>query len=232
MKRLQNTTLELSKKVSKLEQLKSINQALDFRAIQNKVQSLDQKSILLTNNQNARNQDCLALYNVTQVIDNLFKKHIQSFETSRNETLLNIESKQNASSPEIRNEITTVEVAVTSCVFSDQTFSDYIIKFSIVNFHVGINNLHTFKSSGKFVCEIPGLYFISVHIRTSNQNYYFHVRKNNMLVPSSKSDSGDTASTNQISAVVGFQLNDALYVYANNVRIEVSYSCLSIMKVK
>lgn len=125
-----------------------------------------------------------------------------------------------------------LSVAVTASVFSDQTFSYYIVRFSIVNFHVGINNLDTFKSSGKFVCDIPGLYFISAHIRTSNENFYFDVRKNDMLVASPKSGAGDTASTHPISDVVGLQFNDTLYVYANDIRIEGSYSCLLIMKVK
>lgn len=53
-----------------------------------------------------------------------------------------------------------------------------------------------------------------------------------MLAVSSKSGSGDTTSTNPISAVVGLQLNDTLYVYVNNIRIEGPYSCLSTMKVK
>lgn len=109
--RLQNTTIEMSKKISDLEQLKSINQALDFRAIQTKVHSLEQETSLLTSNQNARNQDFLALYNVTQVTDNLLKKQ-------RNETLVkifNIESKQNASSFAMQNalsNITTLESKV------------------------------------------------------------------------------------------------------------------------
>lgn len=119
MTRLQNTTVELSKQVSELKQLNSINLAIDFRAIQYKVKSLEQKSDLLTNNQNARNQDFLALYNVTQVTDNLFTKHLQNFETIRNETLVNIfniQSKQNASDVEMRtafSKITTLEGKVT-----------------------------------------------------------------------------------------------------------------------
>lgn len=71
--RLQNTIAETSKNVSELQELKITNQVLDFRAIQKQVQSLEQKSNLLTNNQNARNQDFLALYNVTKVTDNMFK---------------------------------------------------------------------------------------------------------------------------------------------------------------
>lgn len=80
---------------------------------------MEQKSNLLTNNQNARDQDFLALYNVTQVTDNLFTKHLQNFETIRNETLVNIfniQSKQNACNVEIRNafsKITTLEGKVS-----------------------------------------------------------------------------------------------------------------------
>ncbi|CAC5395854.1 C1QL [Mytilus coruscus] len=95
MKRLQNTTVELSKKVSDLEQLKSINQSLNLRAIQNKVQSLEQKSNLLTNNQNARNQDFLALYNMTQVADknvnelqHMFENEFRRIVTTFNETVI------------------------------------------------------------------------------------------------------------------------------------------------
>ncbi|CAC5395877.1 unnamed protein product [Mytilus coruscus] len=126
--------------------------------------------------------------------------------------------------------LSKLKVAVTACVSTTQKFSDHIVKFSTVNFQVGINNLYSFKSSGKFVCEIPGLYYISAQIRTRDDNYDFCVRKNGKIIASSRSDSGDTLSANPISAVVELQLKDTLYVYAFNVRIG-SYSCLSIMKV-
>ncbi|CAC5380019.1 unnamed protein product [Mytilus coruscus] len=254
IKRLQNTTAETSKNISELQQLKSINQALDFRAVQNKVHSLEQQSNLLTNNQNARNQDFMALYNVTKVsnkhVDELqqsFTNHLQRFDTSRNETLVHIfkiQSQQNASSFEMRNAFTKIKtlegqaadnskkVALTACVTSEQKFSDGVVRFSTVKFQVGINNIDTFKSSGKFVCEIPGLYYISAHIYTSTKGYGFEVKKNGMVIATSASDSTSTYSTNPISTVVELQLKDTLYMSTSIHLIRGVYSCLSIMKVK
>lgn len=123
-------------------------------------------------------------------------------------------------------------MAVTACASSNQKFSDYIVRFSTVNFREGINKLDTFKSSGKFICEIPGLYYISAQIRTSDQNYVFDVRMNDKTIAKSRSDVGDTIAANPISAVVELQLNDTLYVYASSVQIYGSDSCMSIMKVK
>lgn len=100
-----------------------------------------------------------------------------------------------------------------------------------MNFRVGINNIETFKSSGKFVCEIPGLYFISVHLRTNTKNNAFYVRKNDIVVATSASDADDTYSNNPISAVIKLQLKDTLYVDAPVIRVLSTYSCLSIMKV-
>ncbi|CAC5357707.1 unnamed protein product [Mytilus coruscus] len=58
--------------------------------------------------------------------------------------------------------------------------------------HVGIDNLDTFKSSGKFVCEIPGLLYISAHIYTITQSRAFYVRKNTVTFACSVSDSDST----------------------------------------
>ncbi|CAC5392637.1 unnamed protein product [Mytilus coruscus] len=122
------------------------------------------------------------------------------------------------------------KVAVTACVSSSQTFPGNVIRFSTVKFQVGIDNLDTFKSRGKFVCEIPGLYYISAHIYTNSQGSPFYVKKNSMTIASSASDSGDTHSTNPISAVVELQLKDTLYIYAPHYIYE-AHTCLSIMKV-
>lgn len=121
-------------------------------------------------------------------------------------------------------------MAVTACVLSDKTFADYVVRFSTVKFQIGINNIDTFKSSGKFVCEIPGLYFISVHIRTRTTSTAFYVRKNSVTIATSMSDSGNDHSTNPISAVVELQLKDTLYISSQHF-IYSSYSCLSIVKV-
>lgn len=123
-----------------------------------------------------------------------------------------------------------LSVAVTACVTSSTTFSDGVVRFSTVNFQVGIDNIETFKSNGKFVCELPGVYYISAHIYTKTQGTSFFVKKNRVTIAGSVSDSTSTYSTNPISAVVDLQLNDMLYVYAS-LYIHSGYSCLSILKI-
>ncbi|XP_071135033.1 uncharacterized protein [Mytilus edulis] len=122
------------------------------------------------------------------------------------------------------------KVAVTACTSSGQTFPDGVVRFANVKFHVGIDNLDTFKSSGIFVCEIPGLYYISAHIYTTTKGGAFYVTKNSFHIANSASDSNDVYSTNPISAVVELELKDTLYVNAGHF-IRATYSCLSIMKV-
>lgn len=94
---------------------------------------------------------------------------------------------------------------------------------------VGKDNIEKFKSNGKCVYELPGVYYISSHIYTKTQGTSFFVKKNRVTIIGSVSDSTSTYSTNPISAVVDLQLNDMLYVYAS-LYIHPGYSCLSIMK--
>ncbi|VDI66556.1 Hypothetical predicted protein [Mytilus galloprovincialis] len=123
------------------------------------------------------------------------------------------------------------KVAVTACVSSGKTFSDAVVRFATVTYKIRIDNIKTFTSSGKFVCEIPGLYYISVHIRTTTQSHSFDVRKNGISIARSASDSESSYSVNPISAVVELQLGDTLYVFAPGVYIQRTFSCMSIMKV-
>lgn len=97
---------------------------------------------------------------------------------------------------------------------------------------VGIMNIDTFQSSGKLVCGIPGLYYISAHIFTTAQVKAFYVMKNGITIANSISDSDSSYSTNPIPAVVELQLKDTLNMYTNLLSIQGKYSCLSIMKIK
>ncbi|CAG2216247.1 unnamed protein product [Mytilus edulis] len=125
----------------------------------------------------------------------------------------------------------TVVVAVTACVPSGKTFSDAVVRFATVTYKIRIDNIKTFTSSGKFVCEIPGLYYLSAHIRTTTQSHSFDVRKNGIPIARSASYSESSYSVNPISAVVELQLRDTLYVFAPGVYIQGTFSCMSIMKV-
>lgn len=122
-------------------------------------------------------------------------------------------------------------MAVTACVSSDQKFSDRKVRFSTVNFQVGINNIDEFKSSGKFVCQIPGLYFISAHIYTNTPYTGFYVRKNDGITIATSASGSGSSLTDPISAVIELKLKYILYVDSDHF-IYARYSCMSIMKVK
>ncbi|XP_063401932.1 uncharacterized protein LOC134686187 [Mytilus trossulus] len=257
---LKNATMNVLQELFELKQLKSINQDLNMSNVQGKLQLLDQKTNSLTINQNARSQDFLALFNNTRVMENKinlmgnFITQILSHEIIQNATtathfnifndlknrVYEIETKQNATFADVISKIISLEgkvsnnskrVAVTACVGSTQTFSDAVVRFSTVRSEIGINNIATFMYSGKFVCEIPGLYYISAHIRTSSGDYGFHVKKNNDYIAYSITDAGLSDSTNPISAVVALQIKDTLYV-ETSATIYSTYSCISIVKVK
>lgn len=125
-----------------------------------------------------------------------------------------------------------LSVAVTACVSASQTFSSGAVKFSTVYLNVGIKDIATFKSSGKFICEYPGLYYIASHLRKTSGNYEFKLKKNNDIIAYSATDNGNYYSTNPISAAVELQFNDTLYVQASSINIDGLYSCMSIVKIK
>ncbi|XP_076111151.1 uncharacterized protein LOC143079606 [Mytilus galloprovincialis] len=60
-----NETLALAEKIKKLEQLKNINQLQTLQKLQAQVQTFDSRINFLTSHEQARNQDFLALYNLT-----------------------------------------------------------------------------------------------------------------------------------------------------------------------
>lgn len=55
-------------------------------------------------------------------------------------------------------------VAVTAVPTDVNQHSGYIVKFGSVKTSRGISGISSFKSSGKFRCEIGGLYIVSVSL--------------------------------------------------------------------
>ncbi|XP_071135088.1 uncharacterized protein [Mytilus edulis] len=296
---LKNTSAQVIKELSELKQLKSVNQTLDLSVVKSRIQSLEQKTDLLTNNQNARSQDFLALYNVTRVTDSNVNQIGKQFaiqlrsEIGQNATIANMANNikdlidrfhnfaklsnnsqtvalsscversetfasvvkfskiylkigiSDTQSFQSSGKFTCTEpglyyisayirvsIAVTACVSSSTKSVDGVVKFSSVRSNVGINKIATFQSSGKFECEIPGLYFISAYIFTKTPNHTFYIKKNDLTIVESASDTQDGYSTNPISAAVQLQQKDTLYVYTTIHVIDSGNSCLTIMKVR
>lgn len=105
------------------------------------------------------------------------------------------------------------------------------MKFPTVISKIGITNINTFSSSGKFVCEIAGLYYISAQIYTNSEGYGFEIRKNSNSVVLSATGQGGSWSLNPIFTVVELQVKDTLYM-RTGAYISSPYSCMSIVKLK
>ncbi|XP_063448277.1 uncharacterized protein LOC134727815 [Mytilus trossulus] len=108
-------------------------------------------------------------------------------------------------------------VAMTAHISSASTLSG-IIKFDNVIFSVGINNLPSFKSTGKFVVEKEGLYTISVAIFSDTNGAQYKIYLNDNVISYTSiayNSSPDTEMVHTGTVVVVRQLrpNDSLWVY-------------------
>lgn len=125
-------------------------------------------------------------------------------------------------------------VALTAC-YDGGSLSDNIVKFSEILTNTGVNNIVSFKSTGKFVCEFPGLYFISANIRSNHDDFPYYLMKNSGVISRSAftawpSSTGKT--TTGISAAVDCQKNDVLYISIDSsYNLESTWSCFTVTKI-
>lgn len=124
---------------------------------------------------------------------------------------------------------------MTACSNS-VTFSNAIASFPNILTNTGINDINSLKTTGKFVCEFPGLYFISSYIRTRQDDRSFYLKKNGQIISNGATTDWPSSagrSTTIISAAVDCQKNDELYLYnPGRFPIDSSYSCFNVIKIK
>lgn len=103
-----------------------------------------------------------------------------------------------------------VSVAITACVANGGTKpSGYIVKFDDVRTHVGINNIASFRTNGKFICEVDGIYLVSTWIDSSTNYGRFHIYKNEQIIGSTVFNYISTTASveNTGTAVVAVELH-------------------------
>lgn len=103
-----NTTAKLSKDFQTIQQLKTAQQLQDLNAMKQDVQSISSQTHSLAVNQQAKNQDFIALYNQTLVTQNNLYSLGQQQEDFKNQTLTslqNIRRNQNTSKLAVNGKI-------------------------------------------------------------------------------------------------------------------------------
>ncbi|XP_063448449.1 interaptin-like [Mytilus trossulus] len=117
------------------------------------------------------------------------------------------------------------------------TSSPGILKFDNVKFSVGMSNLSSYKSTGKYICEKAGLYLISASIHTNTNNGYFYMYLNgkqvsNTMISYNNNNPSLMQFTGTVLLALQLRANDSMWVYSSaNVQSGL-WSTLTILKVK
>ncbi|XP_063436256.1 uncharacterized protein LOC134717690 [Mytilus trossulus] len=149
-----------------------------------------------------------------------FDKIFEHFQVRFNNSLQEIEIKQK-------------KVGFTSCASSAQGYSlGSIIKFPDVLSKIGISNISTFKSSGKFTCKAEGLYQISVTILSHTGDKRFGIYMNKHLVSKAYISSSSNYESGTAVAVAVLKRNDELSVkpVEGSIFVNDYASCITIVK--
>lgn len=112
---VQNKTSEISKDVIVLRQLGNIKPLQEIQTLQLAVQTVSAKTHALSVNEHARNQDFLALYNLTLDSKRAFSElntntsnHLKNFETKTSIQLSTLELRQNTTAADMNNKFQAV----------------------------------------------------------------------------------------------------------------------------
>ncbi|CAG2246176.1 unnamed protein product [Mytilus edulis] len=172
-------------------------------------------------------------------------KQLLRLEQNHNSTTAGIISKMDAMKNQKNKTMSVMQtqinknaerVAMTAHPSSSGTVSNTIMKFDDVKFSVGITNLATYKSTGKFTCEQEGLYMISASVMsyTSEAYYYISLNGNYISITYIGNHSGNNDYTGAVTIARKLNPNDKVWLYApGSWYIYGSlYSKLTIIKIK
>ena len=106
-----------------------------------------------------------------------------------------------------------ITVALTSC--AKDTSTRGTVRWPFHKQITGIKDVSTFSRTGEFVCEIPGLYLLSVHILSQSVNANYLIFKNanyitDVYVKGSSSGSDDL-TTGTAVVVAELDVGDKMY---------------------
>ncbi|CAG2211179.1 unnamed protein product [Mytilus edulis] len=221
----------------------------DFLALYNKTVSIEETiNHRMSKYQNTTNLKFDQLENSQNIVFNIINKRMKDLkehsETVENSTFVNlnkevqnIQLNLNMSLAQLEQQIhnNSRKVAVTSCVSIQKTYNTHeLVKFDDVRTSVGINNVSAFKTSGKFSCEVKGLYQLSVHIASSTPHSTYSIYKNSNKLITTYTMSYGYITTSTGVTVVEMNVGDtisvtpdrSMYMYAPH------WSCITIAMLK
>ncbi|CAG2246732.1 unnamed protein product [Mytilus edulis] len=182
----------------------------DFLALQNMTTDLKRAlNEITTNTSNHLNEfeakTSSQLFNLehhqnTSAVD--INNQLKELETKTNTQLLRIEQSKNSTKADIIARIDAKEtsdnltlmmvqnqinnnaerVAMTAHPLSSGSVTRTIMKFSDVQYSVGITNLAAYRTTGNFTCEQEGLYIISASVMSLSSGAQFYIYMNGNII--------------------------------------------------
>ncbi|XP_063448250.1 uncharacterized protein LOC134727792 [Mytilus trossulus] len=204
----------------------------DFLALYNI--TINQKSALSVLNATSREQ----LMKLRELETNNSKQllRLEELETNTSKQLVRLEQNHNSTTSGIISKMEAMKkqenktmsvmqtqinknserVAMTAHPSHTATITNTIIKFDDVKFSVGITNLATYKSTGKFTCEQEGLYIISASVMslTNNAEYFIYLNGNPISDTFIGQHSNTNVHTGAVTVTRKLKLNDQVWLYA------------------
>ncbi|CAC5396681.1 unnamed protein product [Mytilus coruscus] len=126
-----------------------------------------------------------------------------------------------------------MEVVVTGCYDGDGYLPAGPFKFPDIKTSVGVSDLSTFKSTGKFTCQVPGYYHIVTTIISTDNYARIDIMKNsNTIHWQYGTGYTDFAYWKPGTAAVALELktNDNVWIKLAST-YHISESCLTIFKI-
>lgn len=122
---------------------------------------------------------------------------------------------------------------MTSCAISDYTVSSGdAILFPDVRVQVGIDNMSTYLSTGKFVCSKPGLYLVSTWVLVPHgSSSFIYIYLNNKWVARSFTSNSNHYDTGIATVALELQINDKVSIRHDNSRVDSYGTCMTVVKI-
>ncbi|CAG2246178.1 unnamed protein product [Mytilus edulis] len=150
-------------------------------------------------------------------------KQLLRLEQNHNSTTAGIISKMESMEKQVNKSMSVIQkqtnenaerVAMTAHPSHAGTISNNIMKFNDVKFSVGVTNLATYKSTGKFTCEQEGLYILSASVMSHTSNAYYHISLNGNYISETYigQHSSSYAQTGAVTVIHNLNQNDQVWL--------------------
>ncbi|XP_063402011.1 uncharacterized protein LOC134686271 [Mytilus trossulus] len=147
-----------------------------------------------------------------------FDKIVENFQIRFNKSLQEIALNQQ-------------KVALTACHSSYSSVSaSTVVQFSNIKTNIGITDLSSYKSTGKFVCTVAGLYHVSAVMMSNTDAALYYIYKNNDTMITTYYGKVHNYQTRTRVLVTMLDAGDEITVRTGGSQYIFEYSCFTIVK--